>query len=372
MKQGIIYRVTEGPFRYQAWPSICKDENGILYVVCSGHRSSHVCPFGKNLMFTSCDGGESWGVPMIVNDTWLDDRDAGITYLGNGKMLLSYFHHPKDVYATIWRDRVLNGADECYRSMVSGALDAYSFFEPWQDTPGSFIKITEDYGKTWSDAIKVPVTAPHGSVLTPDGRLLYLGREFNGRIKRYTDEEDAEDDVPPEDRGQIFLYESFDEGLTWQKLSKINLPDECKPGFFCEPHIIQLANGELIAAIRAQEGPVYHGFTMYFASSTDGGKTFSEPWPSQISGSPPHLMLLSDGAVLCSYARREAPFSIRAVVSRDGCRSFGEEIILSEADCLDLGYPATVELEDKSLLTVYYQRYGNDKRTSIMYTKWKL
>ena len=83
-------------------------------------------------------------------------------------------------------------------------------------------------------------------------------------------------------------------------------------------------------------------------------------------------MLLSDGSVLCSYARREAPYSIRAVVSRDGCRSSGEEIILSEADCLDLGYPVTVELEDKSLLTVYYQRYGSDKRTSIMYTKWKL
>ena len=87
MKQGIIYRKTDGPFRYQAWPSVCCDENGVLYAVCSGHRVAHVCPFGKNLMFTSHDGGETWSPPIIVNDTRLDDRDAGITYLGNGKMI---------------------------------------------------------------------------------------------------------------------------------------------------------------------------------------------------------------------------------------------------------------------------------------------
>ena len=92
LKQGIVHRKTEGPCRYQAWPSLCKDENGVLYAVWSGDRSSHVCPFGKNLMSISRDGGEKWCPPIIVNDTWLDDRDGGITYLGDGKMLISYFH----------------------------------------------------------------------------------------------------------------------------------------------------------------------------------------------------------------------------------------------------------------------------------------
>lgn len=372
MKKGIIYRVTEGPFRYQAWPSVCQDEKGVLYAFCSGHRSSHVCPFGKNLMFISRDGGDSWSAPQIVNDTWLDDRDAGITYLGNGKMLLTYFHHPMEIYATMWRSWAVDEADECYRPMINGALDAYTYFGAEQNTPGSFIKITDDYGNTWSDAIKVPITAPHGPILTPDGRLLYLGKEFSGRIKRYTEQEDDDDPVAPEERGNIFLYESFDGGRNWEKLSRIDMPEGCTEKNIHEPHIIQLTNGELIAAIRAQGEPVYHGFTMYFASSTDGGRTFSKPWPSQISGSPPHLMLLKDDGVLCSYGRRETPFGIRAAVSYDGCRSFGEEIILSEASCDDLGYPATVQLSDGSLVTVYYQRYGSDNRTSIMYTKWKL
>ena len=30
-----------------------------------------------------------------------------------------------------------------------------------------------------------------------------------------------------------------------------------------------------------------------------------------------------------------------------------------------------IALDDGTLLTVYYKKYGNDKRTSIMYTKWR-
>ena len=38
----------------------------------------------------------------------------------------------------------------------------------------------------------------------------------------------------------------------------------------------------------------------------------------------------------------------------------------------DLGYPSTVEMSDGSLLTVYYQRYKDDKHTSILGTNWKI
>ena len=38
----------------------------------------------------------------------------------------------------------------------------------------------------------------------------------------------------------------------------------------------------------------------------------------------------------------------------------------------DLGYPATVELSDGSLFTVYYQAAVHDEPTGIMYTHWEL
>ena len=38
----------------------------------------------------------------------------------------------------------------------------------------------------------------------------------------------------------------------------------------------------------------------------------------------------------------------------------------------DLGYPATAELDDGSLITVYYQKAAAGENTSILYTRWNL
>ncbi len=372
IKKGIIYRATEGPCKYQAWPTVCRDENGVLYAAWSGHRASHVCPFGKDLMSVSLDGGESWDCPRIINDTWMDDRDAGLTYLGNGEMLLSYFNHPKRLYTNEWRNWILEDTKEdnaIFRRMIEGYLFAYDEMGEETEKPGSFLKKSYDYGRSWSEPIKVPISSPHGTVMTASGRLLYLGKESIGVSPK---DEISGTPISEEDRGQIFLYESFDGGLSWEKVSRLPMAEGQTVDNIHEPHIVELPNGELVAAIRAHGELVYHGFSIYFLNSTDGGRTWSQPRSYELSGSPPHLLLRSDGSVIVSYGRREAPFGMRAVVSHDGCRSFSEELILSEAPDGDMGYPSTVELDDGSLVTVYYQRYENDIRTSIMYTKWTL
>ena len=59
--------------------------------------------------------------------------------------------------------------------------------------------------------------------------------------------------------------------------------------------------------------------------------------------------------------------------SYDGGKTWGEEIVISsDSPVADLGYPSSVELSDGSILTVYYQRYGNDAFTSILGTRWRL
>ena len=373
LKEGIVYRVTEGPFQYQAWPTVIQDENGVLYAACSGHRSSHVCPFGKNLMFTSTDGGESWSVPSVINDTWLDDRDAGLTYLGNGKMILSWFNHPAIIYRTIWRNWIVGDAADEFKPLVEGFLKGYESYTPEMDRAGSFIRISDDYGKSWGDPIKTVVSAPHGPVKTVSGRLLYVGREFPAYPNRYSSQFDGSaDPVPLEDRGALFLYESFDDGKTWELVSKLPTVDGVNNEHLCEPHLVETNDGEIIVAIRAHVETVYDNFTTYFRSSKDGGKTWSDFWGLGTAGSPPHLLLRKDGSVLVTYARRTAPFGIRAKVSYDGCRTFSEEYVLSDAKNGDLGYPATTELADGSLVTVFYQPYGDDRRTSILYTKWSI
>lgn len=66
------------------------------------------------------------------------------------------------------------------------------------------------------------------------------------------------------------------------------------------------------------------------------------------------------------------PFGIYArVIEND--RTFGEEeMLIDKANDSDIGYPATVELEDGSFVTVFYKREISEKYTSIVSVNWNL
>ncbi len=170
----------------------------MLYAAWSGGHAAHICPFGVNYFAKSRDGGQNFTCPTIVNDTFLNDRDSGITYMGGGRMILSFFKLSTDYYR-----KVQNHSGKLAYDLINVILeDVYENYTEEQNNWGSFVKITGDYGETWTDSIKVPVTAPHGPVYTASGRLLYLGKENNS----------GETECP----GQIMLYESLDGGYTWE------------------------------------------------------------------------------------------------------------------------------------------------------------
>jgi hypothetical protein len=171
----------------------------------------------------------------------------------------------------------------------------------------------------------------------------------------------------------IEAFESRDGGESWEKIAEVSMPDGCTGKNVHEPYAIELPDGTLVGAIRAQGDEVEYGFTIYMTYSYDGGRSWTKPQPTGICGSPPHLLLHSSGALIMTYGRREKPYGERAVISYDGGKSFGEEIILSDhAPSSDLGYPSSVELDDGSILTIYYQRYGADNHASILSTKWRI
>ncbi len=137
---------------------------------------------------------------------------------------------------------------------------------------------------------------------------------------------------------------------------------------------MELPSGRILGAIRSEgtedKGTRFNIFTTY---SDDGGKTWSRPRLLPADGSPPHLLLHSSGAVICTFGRRRDPFGERAVVSADGGATWSSELSLFEgAPGGDLGYPSTVELSDGSLFTVYYQQYEAGEKTSLMFTRWEL
>ena len=226
---------------------------------------------------------------------------------------------------------------------------------------GSFIKISEDNGVTWTDPIRVPVTAPHGPTICSDGTLIYMGNLMDGKRR--------------EERPPVSVFTSRDGGYTWEFTGSVPNGDVVTPINMYEPHVVELPNGRLLGAIRTHSVDIDPQFTVFTTYSDDKGKTWSKPMGIGVDGSPPHLLVHSSGAVICSYScRTDGERCERACVSYDNGETWAEDYALDHrfGHQKDMGYPATVELSDGSLLTVYYQAWPGEWWTSVLYTKWRL
>ncbi len=70
---------------YCGWPTVALTGSGDLVAVYSGGREEHVCPFGRLELIRSTDKGKTWSAPRVLVDSPLDDRDAGVLAMGQGR-----------------------------------------------------------------------------------------------------------------------------------------------------------------------------------------------------------------------------------------------------------------------------------------------
>jgi photosystem II stability/assembly factor-like uncharacterized protein len=140
---------------------------------------------------------------------------------------------------------------------------------------------------------------------------------------------------------------------------------------FNETALCETPDGRILAMMRSQpEGHLWSCF------STDQGQTWSKPTKTKIWGYPAHLLVLKSGAILCSYGYRRAPMGVRACLSRDDGKTWDtrREFILradGQGSPSDLGYPTSVQLDDGTIVTIYYMT-TSDGITHIPATLWKL
>ncbi len=345
--------ICKQPGRYIGWPTIARTRSGDLLVVFSGDREAHVCPFGKTQLVRSTDGGRTWSKPVTINDTPLDDRDAGILVTGRGTVIVTWF--TSLAFEQIgslrkrlegpWRDHVAKIADTDRKRWL-----------------GNWARRSEDGGRTWSEPIDTVVSAPHGPIQLKDGRLFYLG--INKKVGSYRSPE-----APPGKR--IGAAESRDDGKTWRLVGFVPIPKGVNPGGFHEPHVVETRSGRLVGMIRHHGRPADR--YLWQTESLDGGRTWTAARPTDIWGLPPHLVLLRDGRILLTYGHRRKPFGQRARLSDEEGRTWGEEIIIrDDAPNGDLGYPASIQTDDQTILTVYYQIDKPGEKTCLMGTFWKL
>ena len=344
------------PGRYCGWPTVCRAKNGDLLVVFSGDRDEHVCPWGKVQMVRSSDGGKTWGAPVNVCNTILDDRDAGIVSLDDGTLVVAWF--TSVAYRNYMGERAKLGPDQCrfYWWRHDEKLSPSAV----EENLGAYTRRSVDGGKTWEDAVRTPCTAPHGPIQLKDGRLLYVGKSG-----------DADHKNLGSSVGKVIVAESADRGRSWRVIGEIPFPVNYNVLRDChEPHAVETADGRIVAVVR------YHarGIPSLQAESADGGKTWTVAKPAGLDGYPTHLIRLADGKLLAVYGRRWNHVGEFACLSDDQGRTWDvkNEIKLAGHWNGDLGYPASAQLPDGSILTVYYQAEKNGEKTCIMGTLWRV
>jgi hypothetical protein len=154
--------------------------------------------------------------------------------------------------------------------------------------------------------------------------------------------------------GRVFCTRTTDGGRTWKFISWIGAEP---PGFSIMPSTVRLSPKVLLTTLR-QKGGESHWIDAYI-SEDDGlnWRFLNRPvaYTGAFVGNPPSTIRLKDGRIALTYGYRSAPFGIRAKLSNDDGKTWGEEIMLrDDAGCGDLGYPRTVQRVDGKIVTVYY------------------
>lgn len=334
-KRGVVLQhsvVYEHEGEYCAWPSLARTGGGDLIVLFT-RTEEHLAPDGAILLSRSTDGGTTWLAPVVVADSPIDDRESGLTVLRNG-LIVGHF------WSTLH-----TGA--FYRSLPAGSYEE-DVIERWiqrVESPdyrgaasrhGAWTAVSRDGGKTWSTPVRGHDSV-HGGIERADGSLL---------LASYRDVPDG-----------IGVSVSAGVDSPWHSVATVRQPDSIA---FAEPHLLQLPSGRILMMVRATSKPYGDQDARCFLWETysdDGGRNWASPFPTPLWGYPPHLALLGDGRVLCTYGYRRPPFGERACLSGDGIRwDLRNEVVLrDDAPNHDLGYPASLEIEPGKILTVYYQ-----------------
>ena len=139
-------------------------------------------------------------------------------------------------------------------------------------------------------------------------------------------------------------------------------------GAASETAFLEVSPGRVLALSRTKSNDY-----LVQSWSDDSGRTWSYPFRTGIWGVPANLLKLRDGRVLCTYGYRREPMGVRAVASNDGGETWDLDhvyILRDDGGTRDLGYPASTQLADVSILTVYYMS-GPDGVTYSAATRWE-
>jgi hypothetical protein len=234
---------------WQGYAGMCMTRTGRLvltYRPAYGHGAAR---WARLVVRTSDDRGRSWSEPQILAEGSYDTN--GIALATGG------------VYATALR---------------SGAVLLHYHEEPWPDRwpEIAYLRRSDDDGESWSEPARIgneERTIGDGSILElSDGTLLLC---IGPRMK---------------------VLRSTDGGQRWGSAVPV-LPEGLPPGLG-EVCLSELADGRVLVLMREN---TYANFPAFGALSEDGGRSWSDPFPTPFVGHWPSSFRLEDGRHIIAY-----------------------------------------------------------------------
>ena len=160
---------------------------------------------------------------------------------------------------------------------------------------------SRDGGRSWAgpDPLAAPLEGPAFELCSPitvlrDGRWVLptsTWPDWGGRC--------------PNGIRMVALVSS-DNGRTWPEYWDV-MHEEGRRTFFWESKILELSDGRLLAAAWVHDAEAQSDRPNHYATSSDGGATWTAPASTGLQGQTLTPWPLPDGRVLCVYRRMDRP-----------------------------------------------------------------
>lgn len=228
--------------------------------------------------------------------------------------------------------------------------------------------VSYDRARSWQGPYALPLFGLPGV----EARTDYLVNSAGGCMLFLTASRDNGDEA-----AGVFMARTRDAGASFEFVAWVATSPE---SHLLMPASVRLDEKTIVTAIRCNSARSAFDVAPAWIDlyvSADNGSTWrylSRPVPDTgAGGNPPAMIRLRDGRLCLTHGYRAAPFGIRARLSEDGGKTWGEIIHLrDDGGCSDLGYPRTIQRADGTIVTVYYFNEHPAAERCIAATLWQV